>query len=279
MKPLLLLTCACLSCSPAANREHTVSVSILPQQYLVQRVAGNLVNINVMIPPGANPATHDLTPGQLKKLHNSSIYFAIGHLPFEHTHLYPILQKQKNILLVNHSDGQQLLDGTCGDPHHPVDPHIWMSPARAKQIAATIARTLQQQYPRHQKTLAANLHQLNNEIDSIHREATRVTANTPHKTLLVYHPALAYFAADYGMQQLVIEHDGKEPTPLHLKKTIDTARALGIKTVLIQEQFDQQNARAVAREIGARVITIDPLNPDWKQEMRALLAIIDTPEK
>ena len=228
-----------------------------------------------MIPPGANPATCELAPGQLKKLYNSSIYFAVGYLPFEVTHLYPVLRERHDILLVNHSDGETLLQGEASDHDHLVDPHIWMSPARARRMAATIARVLGERFPDHQDDFVRNLDRLNADIDSIDREARRVTAGKTHRAFLIYHPALTYFAADYGLEQVVIEHHGKEPSPLHLKAIIDSCRARDIKTVFIQSQFDEQNARAVAREIGGQVIPIDPLNPDWKSEMCALLAIIE----
>jgi zinc transport system substrate-binding protein len=248
----------------------------LPQRYFVERVAGDFVKVNVMIPPGANPAACDLTPGQLKNLYNSSIYFAVGYLPFEVTHLYPLLEEMKGIVLVNHSEGEALLEGEAGGGHdHLVDPHIWMSPARAKRMAATVARVLGERFPARKELFARNLEQLNVEIDSIDGVARRVTSGKKNKLFLIYHPALTYFAADYGMRQVAIEHEGKEPSPVHLKAIVDTCRSRGIKTVFIQNQFDEQNARAVAGEIGGRVIAIDPLNPDWKGEMRSLLSIIE----
>jgi zinc transport system substrate-binding protein len=248
----------------------------LPQRYFVERVAGDFVTVNVMIPPGANPASTDLAPGQLRRLFNSSIYFAVGYLPFEVTHLYPVLEGRKDILLVRHSDQVELLEGEHGGHDHLVDPHIWMSPARARQMAATIAGVLGERFPAQKERFDRNLEQLNAEIDSIDREARRVTGEKRHGVFLIYHPALTYFAADYGMEQVAIEHEGKEPSPAHLKEVIDTCRARGIKVIFIQNQFDVQNARAVAREIGGTVIAIDPLNPDWKGEMRSLLSIIDT---
>ncbi|MDR2413965.1 MAG: zinc ABC transporter substrate-binding protein [Odoribacteraceae bacterium] len=278
---LLLVACACLSCGPAADRKQTISVSILPQRYFVERVAGDLVKVNVMIPPGANPATCDMTPGQMKELERSSIYFAVGYLPFEETHLYPLLEKRKDILLVSHSEGEQLLEGTEGTAgttdghHHLIDPHIWMSPARAKRMAVTIARVLGEQFGDQRERFEKNLRQLTAEIDSIDNEARRLLAKKQNKVFLVYHPALTYFADDYGMEQLVIEHEGKEPSPLHLKRVIDACRERSVKTVFIQGQFDKQNAIAVAREINGQVIAIDPLNPDWKAEMLSLLSIID----
>ncbi|MDR1415681.1 MAG: zinc ABC transporter substrate-binding protein [Odoribacteraceae bacterium] len=274
MKTILAIAIAatCIACRPPAGEKKEISVSILPQRYLVQRVAGDLVNINVMIPPGASPHAHDMTPGQLQKLHRAAIYFAIGTLPFELINLYPVLEERQDILLVKHSEEDDTTTRHRRD--QLVDPHVWMSPPRFKRMAATIARVLGEKFPDHRDTIRQNLRRLDAEIDSIHRLALRVTADKRGKTFLVYHPALTYFAADYGMKQIAIEHDGKEPSPAHLKEIIDTCRAGNINIVFIQSQFDEQNAKAIAREINGKVISIDPLNPDWKAEMLRLLDII-----
>lgn len=107
------------------------------------------------------------------------------------------------------------------------------------------------------------------------REARRIILSKRHKLFLIYHPALTYFARDYGMEQIAIEDEGKEPNPVHVRAIIDRSREKGVRVVFIQSQFDEANARAIATEIGGEVIAIDPLSPDWKEEMISLLKIID----
>lgn len=289
MKKSVYLFCLSLflltGCKSATDKVPTVSVTILPQRYFVERIAGDFLKVNVMVPPGANPAATDLTPDQLVALHNSSLYFAVGYLPFESAHLYPVLREQEGITLVNHSEGLHLLPGTCSCGHdhghdhdhgHGMDPHIWMSPAYARRMAGQIAATLGETFPEKQALFAENLRVLEADIDSIDSRARRIAEKLRHPVFLIYHPALTYFAADYGLEQVSIEHDGKEPGPAHLKAVINLAREKEIRTVFIQSQFDRENARAVAREIGGEVIPIDPLNADWKQEMHALLSILET---
>lgn len=313
-----LLVGIVVSCSSSPDKDRTVSVSILPQRYFVERIAGDFVKVNVMIPPGANPAASDLSPEQLKALYNSSVYFAIGYLPFEVTHLYPVLNELPGIQVVSHSEGIDLLEGSCNHSHgedivgeehqcsgedcdhdhahhecdhaaehvhsgltagdhsiKQVDPHIWMSPAYAKRMAASVAEVFSKKFPAEKERFDRNYKRLEAEIDSIDREARRITGVKQEKTIAIYHPALTYFAKDYGMEQVAIESEGKEPNPVHIRETIELCRAKGIRIVFIQSQFDVENAKAVAREIGGEVIAIDPLNPDWKSEMLALLDIID----
>ena len=80
---IVVLIALLTACGENKDKERTISVSILPQRYFVERIAGDYVKVNVMIPPGANPAVSDLSTEQLKALHNSSVYFAVGYLPFE----------------------------------------------------------------------------------------------------------------------------------------------------------------------------------------------------
>lgn len=281
---ILLLVALTWSCGESKDREKTISVSILPQRYFVERIAGDYVKVNVMIPPGANPAVSDLSTEQLKALHNSSIYFAVGYLPFEVSNLYPFLDKQeKHIRLIKQSEGMDLAEGACdhdhdhGDHSHAgnFDPHVWMSPRYAEMMARTICEVLSEKFPEKKAEFEENFKLFKQEIDSIDTEARRIIPGKQNKTFLIYHPALTYFARDYGMEQIAIEDEGKEPNPTHLKSVIDTCRAKGIKIVFIQNQFDVANAKSIAKEIDGEVIAIDPLTPDWKQEMESLLQIIE----
>lgn len=265
--------CACRA--PQATKP-IVSVSILPQKYFVERIAKDYAEVNVMIPPGMNPATCDLNTGQLKKLYDSDICFSVGYLPFETTHLYPVLKNKPDILLVRHSDGLKLLEGSCGHQHNhgeeeSVDPHIWLSPLYAQRISQQILQTLSEKYPAQRDFFAANYTELEKEIKQVAEEAEKVLSGKRYKSFLIYHPALTYFAHDYQMEQIAIEDEGKEPHPAHLKKIIDEAQSKAVSIIFIQKQFDINNAEAIARATHCKIISIDPLNENWTEEMHALL--------
>ena len=161
---IVVLIAMLTACGENTDKERTISVSILPQRYFVERIAGDYVKVNVMIPPGANPAVSDLSTEQLKALHNSSIYFAVGYLPFELSNLYPFLETQKNMLLVKQSVGMDLEQGTCnhdlghghqhdhGSREGNFDPHVWMSPRYAEMMARTILDVLAAKFPDQRET-------------------------------------------------------------------------------------------------------------------------------
>ncbi len=279
---LLLVTISLLhtSCQQKSEKSRIVSVSILPQKYLIEQIAGDYLQVNVMIPPGMNPASCDLNTAQLKKLYDSDLCFTIGYLPFEQTHLYPVLANRQEIQVINHSEEFSLIPGSCGHthdeshPHSGVDPHIWLSPVYAREMANTAYQVLSEKYPEQQAIFQQNYSLLLEKINRIAKRAQEVLNHKKDKIFLIYHPALTYFAADYGLEQISIEEEGKEPNPAHLKKIIDLAREKNIHLIFIQSQFDVSNAEAIAREIDGEVVQIDPLNEDWTDEMNRLIDIL-----
>ncbi|MFR2510164.1 MAG: metal ABC transporter solute-binding protein, Zn/Mn family [Odoribacter laneus] len=279
--PFLPVLLFFFSCASKPKDERIVSVSILPQQYFVEQIAGDYVKINVMVPPGMNPATSDLNTEQLKKLLDSDICFAVGYLPFETVHLYPVLEGKKKPVLIKHSDTLELIAGDCqhasAHVQHPqasVDPHVWMSPRYALMMSREIYEVLAETYPEKQAVFRANYERLEKRIKQLAQQAEQELAGKTQRTFLIYHPALTYFARDYGLEQISIEEEGKEPDPRHLKKIVDIVREKKIPLIFIQNQFDVNNANSVAAETGAQIIPIDPLSPDWMAEMENLIRIL-----
>lgn len=277
------LFCVILSiqaCKEKSGNKQTVSVSILPQKYLVEKIAGDYLQVNVMIPPGMSPETCDLSTEQLKKLYDSDICFTIGHLPFELTHLAPVVKQRKDIRIINHSEGIKLLSGSCGHQHHNghehsgVDPHIWSSPRYVAQMAQQIFKALSEQYPTQKEKFEEGYKTLSKEIETVKEKADSALNEKRGSMFLIYHPALTYLADDYGLQQVAIENEGKEPNPAHLKHIIDLAKEKNIRIIFIQSQFDKNNALSVAKEIGGEVIPIDPLAENWTEEINKLIKVL-----
>lgn len=282
--PVLFPLLVFFSCHSGKQESRQVSVSILPQKYLMERIAGDSVQVNVLIPPGMSPASCDLSTAGLKKLYDSDLCFTIGYLPFELTHLYPVLEKQPRLRVIDHSAGIELLGGSCGHRHATspgeqacgIDPHIWLSPANIRIMADTLAEVLSATYPELETYFRNNHRALISDIDHIDRHARETFSGRKQLSFLIYHPALTYFARDYGLEQISIEDEGKEPNPVHLRNLIDTAREKNIRIIFIQSQFDAGNAEAIAREIGAQVVSIDPLSGNWLDEMNRLIEIFNS---
>ena len=260
---LLVLTASLVlaACAPAAKVPAgtlNITVSILPQEYFVERIGGEYVKVNVMVEPGANPATYEPKPGQMVALANASAYFSIG-VPFEDAWLQKIQAANLKMKMVDTTQGIERIATNDGG----FDPHIWLSPALVKIQSQTIYNTLAELDPAHIDQFKANLDAFLSDIDQLDTQIRTTIANTRSKKFIVFHPAWAYFARDYGLEEIPIEVGGQEPSAQELAKLIQLAKDDNIKVVFVQPEFNQENAKTIAREIGGEVLSIDPLAPDW----------------
>lgn len=255
-----LLTTFCNG-RPVESRP-VVAVSVLPQAYFVDRVAEGLVRVEVMIPPGASPTTHEPTLAQRKALAEAVLYVRIGHphFSFEQAWLDRLLTDRSELAVVDSCAG---LEG-IGD-----DPHVWLVPRFVRSMVLRIAAALTSRFPEHTAQLAANRDRLLEEIDAVDADVRRALAGKQGGVFLVVHPAWGSFALEYGLEQLALHSERKEPTPKRLATLIARARTLGIDTVFAQPQFDRAIAEVVAGEIGGRVELLDPFAYEWSATLRS----------
>jgi len=278
MKPsilALLITSLVLSCSPSVEQgeKPVISVSILPQLYFVEQLAGDLVEVNVMIPPGASPATYEPTVSQLFKLEQSGIYLRIGYVGFEQSWMGKISAVNPGMKIVDLSRGVDLIvqmeeaEDHHGHSHSGVDPHIWLSVHNARIIARNIHEELQLMFPDHLEELSNSFEKFTSSLDSLHQVITTKLDGLENRSFMIYHPALTYFSEEYQLRQYSLEIEGKSPSPAHLRQMTDLGRSQKISRILIQDQFDRKNAEVLAREIGAEIVQFDPLDPRWMEQM------------
>jgi zinc transport system substrate-binding protein len=253
------------------DQKINVMVSILPQIEFVERVGGDLVNVNEMIPPGFSPATYNPSPGQLQKLQSADIYFRIGHIPFEKIQIDRLKEINKRMVVVDTSEGIELLsmldhqhEDEEDDSHKEGDdPHIWLSPSLVKIQANKIYESLTEISPENERYFYDNLSLFLEDLEELDKNLRESFKAIEGETIFVYHPAFGYLASSYGFSQEAVEIEGKDPSPSQLKEIIDKAKDHNVKTIFVQEQFNSDSAEAVAREINGSVIKIDPLARDY----------------
>jgi len=287
----LLLTVFFSSLSYGADKP-SVFVSILPQKYFVEQIAGDLVNVHVMVKPGASPATYEPKVSQMKKLAASEIYFAVG-VPFEKAWLERIAGVNPQMRIVRTDAGIEKLsmekhlhenegdedsdrhEGHADDDQANVqeeglDPHIWLSPQLVKKQATVICASLKELVPEQTTLFESNLTRFIKKIDTLDTELREILAGKEKLRFMVFHPSWGYFAQNYNLKQIPIEIEGKGPKSSQLRQLILFARAEGIKVIFAQPQFSTKSARLVAREIDGQVITVDPLAEDWFANMKVV---------
>lgn len=246
--------------------------SVAPVTYLVQRVGGERVAAASLLKPGQEPHGFEPTPRQLARLGEARVYFTIG-LPFEAAMVRRLMAANPALKVVDAAAGVKRRPEHAGQEHHGqvhLDPHIWLSPSLAEHMAANIAAGLTALDPAGRDYFQANLAGLTRDLRRTRADIARRLAPYAGRAVLVYHPAFGYFLAEFGLRQVAVQHQGKEPGPRGLARLIDQAKRLGIKVIFIQKQFPAATAQALARATGARVAALDPLAGDYLANLKRM---------
>lgn len=278
---LLWLTVAVVSAfglipSVGASDAPVVFVSIPPQKFVVEKLAGDLVRVEVMLPPGASPATYEPTPRQIAVLNRALLYLQIG-VPFEG----PVLSKVSTIMpgleIVDCRVGVTLApieNGDDGHNHGPMDPHIWLDPAVMKMVARTTARALGATLPDAAAGIDEKLRRLLAAIDETDLRIEKTLKPFAGRDLLVFHPAFGYFTRRYGLVQVAVEAGGKAPSPRQLAEVVDSLSGRATPAIFVQPQFSQTAARRIADALHCQVVVLDPLAEDYLDNLEQMAARI-----
>jgi zinc transport system substrate-binding protein len=293
MAALALLSVALGAAGPAADAPTAplpVFVSILPQAWFVERIGGPYVDVGVLVGAGQSPHAFDPTPRQVTRLAQARIFLRIGW-PFEKELLRKAEAVNPNLIVIDTREGVPLRwmtpaeadadangrtppgaadQAAAGAADHPAagragdpDPHSWLNPRLAKVQAATIEKALAAADPAHADAFRKNLAALLEDLDRLDARLREVLAPLKGKAFFVYHPAFGYFADAYGLVQVPVEIEGKEPGARQLAALVARAKADGVRIIFVQPQFSARSARAVAEAIGGAVIPMDPLAGDY----------------
>ena len=273
----------------AAGADHAekpvVAVSILPQQYFVERIAGDRVSVLVLVGPGQSPHSYEPTPKQMSSLANAGAWilsatdFEIGLEP-------KIAAQLPNLLIVDgtegvafrqmqeweHDDDGDAADAESENHHHDanIDRHTWLGHEPAKILAGHVRDTLIKTDPEGKSIYEENYKALIQDIDSVYGELATELTPLAGKTVLVYHPAFGYLFDSLGIRQESVETGGKEPTAQALSALIEKAKAEHVPVIFVQAQFPVNAAQNVAEAVGAEVVPLDPLAPDWLENIKRI---------
>ncbi len=250
-----------------------VAVSVLPQKYIVEAIGGDRITVTVMVPPGASPEVYEPKPSQLRALAANRLYFSIG-VPFEAAWLPRFAGVSPTLRFVPmHRSLHQPESGHRPQGAHAHgasdDPHLWTSPPMVRLMAATIVQSLTTADPQHGPAYAANYARFAKRVNSLDSKILDLFADIPpvRRRFLVVHPAWSHFANAYGLEQIAIETDGKEPGPKGLAAAIAAARRSGLRTVFVQPEFPTRTAAVISKTLDARQVAITPLAADWPRNI------------
>ncbi|MBN1290725.1 MAG: zinc ABC transporter substrate-binding protein [Candidatus Latescibacteria bacterium] len=257
-----------------------ITVSIPPQKYFVEKIGGNLINVTVMVPSGSEPHSYEPKPQQLADLAQSSVYFAIG-VHFERAWLERFKAANPNLNIVYTDKGIEKIpmqtekrtqDSESHDDHtniESMDPHIWLSPPLVIKQAELIYNALAKIDLINKEIYRKNYGNFVREVSELDTELKKVLMTKDTKVkFMVYHPAWGYFAKAYGLEQIPVEIEGKEPKPADLARMIDKAKESGIKTIFVHPQYSTKSAKTLADALKGEILFVDPLAYDWDKNLR-----------
>jgi len=288
-----------------------VFVSILPQVFFVSQVGGIDVEVKVLVDPGKDPHTFELTPKSMIDISQADVFFALG-LPFERAIIKKLKGTSGRVRIVDTTKGVEFLPllhdheeenrGSRGEKHpeahgkaagshhsrsdshsHPDyaattqgaderqrDPHTWLDPNLVKIQAENMARALTLINPSRADYYRENLDKFVRDLEKLDGELAQALAPFRGQRFYVYHPAFGYLAARYGLVQVPVEIEGKEPGPKHLATLIRSAKKEGVKIIFVQPQFSKKSEQALSDAIQGSVIAIDALSDDYFNNMRGI---------
>lgn len=265
-----ILVCCILLSSCAKNDKSSdkliVAVSIVPQETFVKAVCGDKVEVITMIPPGSSPANYEPTPAQVEKFSDCAVYFSIG-VPTESSNILPSA-KNINVVPLAQEVAKIYPDRMFeGDER---DPHIWLSPKRARVMIEVIAEQMGEIDPDNKDFYKSNANDYIAELDQLDLEIKEALDGVQNRKFIVYHPAFGYLADDYGLEMFALEEEGKEATPQHLEAMIDLAKQEDIKVIFYQAEIDSSQSAAYAQEVKGKAMQLAPLSPDYINNLRSM---------
>lgn len=283
-----ILAIFCVSVSAA---KLTVAVTLQPYASVVSEIGGDQLDVVTLLPPGADPHTFEPKPATLKEFAKASVYFSDGS-GMDEAWLPRFKGVNKNVQIVSLSKD---IDWMEEDEHHhhdehcdhheeadadddgELDPHLWTSPVQMMQVATNICDALVQLDSANADLYIERWFDLTERLKKLDAELRASIAKLPQqaRTFIVFHPSYGYFARDYGMTQLTVEVNGKEPKPRDLFNLAKTGKSNNVHIVFVQPQFSKRAATTIARELDAVILDTDPLSFEYEKNIRALLSAID----
>jgi zinc transport system substrate-binding protein len=285
---LLLILGTLIGCNsnvPAKQKPVSVTVSILPQIEMVNRITGRQISVQAIIPPGATPLTFDPTPSLMTHLSRAASHLAFGALPFEKANRKKLREVAPGLSYVNLTESLKLRSfktaisiqkvGDTNDHHandHPhthtlKDPHVWLSPILMIDLGELTLKALIKASPKENDAFTANFNTYRNDLEKLDLAIQKKLKSKQGHTFLVFHPFLGYFSDRYGLHQVAIELAGKQPTAAHLAQIINHAKKKNIRAIFIQNEQQRGLASIMAKAIGGSVVAVDPLRADYLKNM------------
>lgn len=253
----------------------TIYTTVYPLQYFTEQIGGEYVNVSSVYPAGVDEHTFEPTQKDIINIAEADLFYYIGYnLEGFVTNAEKTLKNENVEMLAvgeevhiedeNHDhkeEGHNHEEESHGHDHGSVDPHLWIDPVYAKEMAEVIKNSLSEKQPEQSDVFEQNYQVLAEKLDSLNEEYTDATANTKHAEFLVSHAAFGYWTTRYGIDQISVSgiSTSEEPTQKSLQKLVDTAKEHELTHILVEQNVSSKLTDVIKNEANLKSLPIHNL--------------------
>lgn len=288
--------------SESTDGQLTVFASTFALKSLAEEIGGDRINVEMVIPPGADPHTYEPTSKQMTQIAEADLFLTIGHDLEPYVESIEKSLEGQNVAFVKTAENVKLLDAADtvhvhdeeghteddhaheeeehsedehaheegdGHSHGQYDPHVWLDPMNAVSMAEAVEAAFSEEAPDYKDEFAERLSTFKDEANALDAELKAAVENGSKSELLVTHAAYGYLAERYGFDQLPIAGltPSEEPSQQALKWIIEEARLHDLNYIAFEDTVTPKVAEVVKQEIGAESVTIYNLESVTKEQM------------
>lgn len=242
-----------------------VAASLFPIFDLVRHVAGDSVEVILIVPPGGEPHTFEPSPSLIRSLQSAEAVYTIGHGLDEWVR--PILSNlsAKEIVLdkeiVLRSSQDVFADTGAEEEDGVIDPHYWLTISNARKMVLTISDDLQTRFPERSDEFRKNTDAYLQELSETEKEIKTILAPSKSRALITLHDAWYYFAEEYGLRiaGTYLPTAGREPSAKYLAALANAVQTSGARMLFHEPQFSAASLQSFADDYGLRLIILDDI--------------------
>lgn len=279
---LVLAGCGSKEKNSNANQENEklhIYTTVYPLQYFAEEIGKEYVTVNTIYPPGADEHTFEPSQKDMIELAKSDLFIYVGLGLEGFVNKAKQTLENENVTLVAagehiHFDEDSHEEDTHehaheeeehhddGHNHGDIDPHVWIDPLYAKELAEAIKDELVTQLPEHKVQLETNYNALAEQLDELNNQFVSLVDQAEHKEMIVSHAAYGYWEKRYGIKQISISgiSSSNEPTQKQLKEIISEAKEHQLNHIFFEQNVSSKLAEIVQDELQAEPLFLHNLS-------------------
>ncbi|MCJ7842692.1 zinc ABC transporter substrate-binding protein [Lederbergia sp. NSJ-179] len=263
----------------------TIYTTVYPLQYFTERIGAEQVSVKSVYPPGSDEHTFEPSQKDMMKLADADLFFYIGYglegfaqkaektLKNEQVKFTAIGEKidveSQSHQNENHEehehDGHEHEEHEHGeeDGHHhgDVNPHLWIDPIYAKELAEQILQQLVEAKPEYKSEFEKNYKDLTTKFDQLDQDFSEMTQAAKRKQFVVAHAAYSYWESRYGLEQMAISgiSSTEEPSQKKLQSIVDAINEKNVPFIFVEQNINSHLAEVIQKETGTQILHIHNL--------------------